>query len=581
MEGLLDAIRVPCVGCGPALVDNVRILDFPNDTRPGQTIRGMGASRDMAKGDVIVSIPYDVMVTPGTILRWVPELESCLVEAEVYTAAPTRAILRSEAVIQAFVLLAVFGRNAHVQQRWPEAVSRMCGLLPTPSSLVNIDMWLLREYRECPVDYLKDDEALRRDRAGQQRLLSREEMTGCLGSAARFLKATRRLEKRYSTYRTWCTTVFAHSTWTSVLWRRGDEEGTRTDGVSRLQPSFYEWIWVESIVNSRSFTFSSTKTPWSDYPSKYLDKEEQSPADGNEETEEDGDDEDDEEGSEADESIATVLDRPEPTDVYALVPFADMFNHSPNNGHSDFDVVETTRSFVIRAKHSISAGSEVRIRYNNMSHWRYAKYYGFVPAPSSTTAASTIADGSGTNMADEFPIQVSLPPYCTSADPNATVLAVTKWELFADPNLRKKCNVTSTGANQQLRSVLRLRHLSEAELEKYALAYQPEPLSVRNEWCVFEALREKVTSALHEVRRHTTTDAPRRSPITEATQLALDVRERDLAVLVAAHKVVTTTFRELSEVMYYGTSLDSVLQHNPVHERWLRAIRSRQPTAAR
>ena len=158
---------------------------------------------------------------------------------------------------------------------------------------------------------------------------------------------------------------------------------------------------------------------------------------------------------------------------FALIPFIDLLNHS-NNGFHNFAYEPQTREFVFRVGQSCPAGAQLFLRYNGMDHWKFAKYYGFVPAEY--------------GVFDAFPVSV-VPPSAFAE----SVADITRAQIFTDKRVCKRCYITGVGPNMKLVGALRLRYLTEEELPSLAKAFKKEYLSVRNEWHVYSAIQKSTT----------------------------------------------------------------------------------------
>ena len=613
-----------------ALPDSLAVDVFPCGT---STIRGMRATRDICRGEVLLKVPYVMFLNADNALTSLPELEESLLRADTMNRQQEEDmntpaskcwgpsfIVKSEFVMGCYLVKCYFDPSA----RAASPFRPLLDLLPKPSDLPMVDLWLVTEFDSSDVhlpEFVTSHSA-------SALSLGRDQMVALLGSQARFLKLARRVERLRQRY------LEAKRRYFDVA----------PDFFDPSVFTFAHWLWAMAIVNSRSFQYSRPK--FSDYPTRYASSTcgEDDDSEDEEEEEEEASDEDEEEGEavdddalvkaceravarakrssavstsgggqsaalhfygkskprqrrtigtpddessdDDDEAARDVADRVRysriPTeeesaadaamkDLYTLLPLADMFNHD-EGGTQDFQMDAKSKCFVIKSDREFFSGDQVVIKYNSMDHWRFAKYYGFV----SEAPPATSAEPSACNRNDAFPIAVPLPPHRTAAQPNASVLEVTKTLLFEDPLLRKHCYVTSKGPNQSLLSALRLIHLGESDFDKYTFAFQKDMISVRNEWHAFKFLLDAVNAALGEVKRHRNAlNSAGTSGLSERAQVAVAVRERDFRVLSAAQKVCQSAFKNLCELMYYGAAADSVLRSNAVHEQ-LEKLRSLQ-----
>jgi hypothetical protein len=589
--------------------------------------------------------------------------------------------------------------------------------LPDLESMSTPEIFFLREYEGCPEAYLSPPASVAiaaSSTASSSSLpakYNKQQTIALIGSAVRFQKLTRRMEKQFQKYQLLLQNYLRPPAGTTAA---ACTAATSTNPKSTLEAigaivSFERWLWAHHMINSRSFMYTKPKD--SDYPRRYSFAGTEADNDGSEEEEEedeeqdDDDDEDDEDAmlravtlakeeavrrnkekrndsdrqrdggaanvslqlgaklselnaeverqqrmggapsatdvdSGADDSDVTTSDDdddddegaqevPEP-DLYALVPFADYLNHNPQEGLGNFYVVtrrtqRTTEDgddgkqsrligdLVVIADRHVLEGEEVCIRYNAMDHWRFAKYYGFVPDPSPHARGSASRFSKHDDQlrdrvcpTDCFPIFVPGPsqssPLMLSTtaakqrveddkrriDPSHSFANQIVSQVFDSAEFRKHCFVTSLGPNAQLRSVCRLRFLSGAEVGEYYRAYETEFLSVQNEWQAYQFLVEELTLRLREVKRNmlppqtmqraadASDDDARSTTVKSESPVGLShraltivsVRDRDYAVLSLALSKCKAILCDLSGLLYCGTSTTNILRRNVIHEQF-------------
>lgn len=165
---------------------------------------------------------------------------------------------------------------------------------------------------------------------------------------------------------------------------------------------------------------------------------------------------------------------------FALAPFMEYFNHREKDTMAEpvaeywFDSVRD--GLVVRAPLRDSsdsssrtcwaaAGQEVFIRYSEMSHWRFAKYYGFVPRPVCQPHPTLDEfplrplEEQLTSMLGQVLAQTSAPQQALVRDTLRTLMASSSAELTASLS-RAACCVTSMGPNDRLCAILRLQCIS-------------------------------------------------------------------------------------------------------------------------
>lgn len=558
-----------------------------------QTIRGLGATRDINNGEVLLQVPYSSFLNADNILKvFFPQLNDMILQLEKFLdqnniknpvvandPLSSTALHSCEFVITTFLLLAKFG---NVPNKLAEYIEALPGLFDVSTP----EMLFLFEYGDCPTAYIDSCSEVISYRQTNRQYTSRE-MTVLLGSSERFEKLQRRMSKQFFKYCEVKNTYFCPF---------DDTFEIRQLGAQCV--SFPRWLWARHMINSRSFMYR--RPSWCDYPCRFemgFDAESLSSSSESNEGEAPSSlhkqllekisavNEDESHraskiacGEGDTDSASDVSSDDDEDDQYTLIPFADLFNHCPINGTGDFTFDKKTCMLTIRADKPYFRGDEVTLKYNNMDHWRFAKYYGFVPnvRPGSGESGHTCKYHGST---DAFPICVPLPPVISTGAPNSTVLEVTKTQLFEGKSLRRHCYVTSRGPNQQLLSVSRLRFLTEPDFPKYWQAYEPEPLSIRNEWQVFRFLKDELGMRKLELERNhkrwsQTPDGNAHAPSFPTQGLscrgltAIAVRERDLRVLELAYERCKSKFEDLCGLVYYGTATQDSLRTNIIHAQF-------------
>eukprot|EP00760_Papus_ankaliazontas_P031766 PhM_4_TR5444/c0_g1_i1/m.77811 len=207
-------------------------------------------------------------------------------------------------------------------------------------------------------------------------------------------------------------------------------------------------------------------------------------------------------------SRAFNLSDHEDKDTWCLLPFADLFNHCPVNGVTEFGYNADTRSFnfATRSDQSFAPASPVLLRYATADAglFHFAHHYGFVP--------ESVAGGHEPSS-DYFP--VTLPPDSdeegkAGRDPSLTRLAA--WKIIQDHNLADPYELyISYGgvASPNLLAALRTLYCQDHEFKMVHLLVVaaenggvPPVVSARNERQVVEYLLWYVRSSLE---RYTTT----------------------------------------------------------------------------
>jgi hypothetical protein len=614
------------------------LADFPVkvDVFPcgSGTVRGLRATRNIAKGDVIISVPYDCFVTAeGILASHAPQLEKDIREIErrleelgvdnpcTKSLPLSSTILHScETMIVMFLLLQRYSPKGHGVEEEPISVgsskfSPYIESLPSLLSTSTPEFLMLLECSSCPPAYIEDDLEVQQFREQQKdRLYSRDELVVLLGSKVRLAKLTRRVERLFLKFSALKSVYLSYNS------KNSGSSSLPATSLQRVGAhfTFPQWLWASHMVNSRTFMYR--RPSWSTYPKCYEDGYND---DSSNEDEEEDDDEDDamiraieitksefRKGRQASGDVsrldivqrrasAVVADEgtvrlqkiggdhedidtssgsssnddtsdddessEDESDLLTMVPFVDLFNHDSAQGTTNFSFDKKSCSLTIKADRPVFEGEQIFLRYNNMDHWRFAKYYGFVP-----DSAVGGGDESAPSATDAIPIAVPIPPTVTTASrQTASMVAVTKCQLFEGPALKKHCYVTKRGPNQQLQSVLRLAFLGAEDLENYTAAYEKPPLSIRNEWHVYEYLKNELTMRKLEVERNVKKHSKAlHQGLTCRGLTATAVRSRDLAVARDALHEAKKRFEDLCGLLYFGSTATETLRTHVIHDQF-------------
>ncbi|CUG88536.1 Hypothetical protein, putative [Bodo saltans] len=605
------------------------------------TVRGLKATKNIMKGEVIISVPYSCFVTAESILTLhAPQLEQDIrdierrledagVENPVTKPLPLAStILHScESIITLFLLLHRYAqKDQSIVPAFPlsSTFQPYIESLPSLLSTSTPEFLLLLECDSCPLAYIEGDLVVQHYREQHKdRLYSRDELVVLLGSRVRLAKLTRRVERLFLRFTAFRSIYLSHS-----------NDGTATSlQLAGSHFTFPQWLWASHMINSRTFMYR--RPSWSNYPKRYEDGYDEASSEDNEDDEDDGDDdailsaietakaqsrkdreagvivkdespssrldfvqrrasavvadeeanrhqkigrgdegeeEDNSSSDDDDTSSSDDDDAEDEPDLLTMVPFVDLFNHDNAQGTTDFSFDKKSCSLTIKADRPIFEGDQICLRYNNMDHWRFAKYYGFVPDSSVVGGGENSTSNETTSLptaTDAIPIAVPLPPTVASSSRQQSIVAVTKSQLFEGPALKKHCYVTKRGPNQQLQSVLRLAFLGAEDLERYTAAYEKPPLSIRNDWHVYEYLKNELTMRKLEVERNVKKHSKALPQgLTCRGLTATAVRSRDLAVARDALHEAKKRFEDLCGLLYFGSSTTETLRTHIIHDQF-------------
>ena len=223
-----------------------------------------------------------------------------------------------------------------------------------------------------------------------------------------------------------------------------------------------------------------------------------------------------------------------PADTWCLLPFVDMFNHSPE-GLSSFGFDAATGAFVFKAGKDYAVGEQVFLRYATIEYGvsHFARHYGFLPLDTHPKEN------------DYFP--VTLPPRKSDGTSHPSTLEEeASRRIIRDNGLddRDDLYVGHGGVvSPRLVACLRILFAQGAEFRRVhvivacAKAFTTCPvISFRNEFYVLGYLLEYVTKCLG---RYTSTMKQDREVIeggklTIRQRMAMELRLRDKQVLTSS-----------------------------------------------
>lgn len=577
-----------------------------------------------------------------------------------------------EIVLALFLCAARFYSDRNVPLSLPDGIRAFVDMLPELREMGTPEMWFLLEYRDVPSEYIASDDFAageREKRSAAGGLYDAATMQALLGTRARWTKLTRRVEKlfqRFSLLKQHCQQpsevasspvldMIASMTFVQWLWslhmvssrtfmyRRpkgssypirfvsgydngddderedeesedGDDEAAVLEAVESAKQAHKTRLKNEAAVREQRLSVDASHQLIMDRAlavagdegsrrSQRIGAAAIETLDDNNDTDSDTDDE-----SDSGSSGSRGDDANDP-ELLAMIPVADMMNHDPQFGTQDFSFDKSTGALQVRATLPLAVGDEVCLRYNAMDHWRFAKYYGFVPGTvpgiTSSSEKGALRKGPGggwiAGMADAFPVAPPPPPTVTlpmselrrevSSEPlhealrrhnAASILAITKAQLFEGKALKQHCYVTSSGPNQQLRSVLRLAFLGPAELSNYVSAYEVEPLSIRNEWHCYDFLKRELELRRVELERSSKRVHVPSAGLSVRGSTILAVRERDMEVVGAALESCRSRLDDLSNLLHFSgaTTMQQQLTRRNVVLQQFRQLKAKGHVAS-
>eukprot|EP01012_Entosiphon_sulcatum_P009843 TRINITY_DN15652_c0_g1_i3.p1 TRINITY_DN15652_c0_g1~~TRINITY_DN15652_c0_g1_i3.p1 ORF type:complete len:393 (+),score=64.63 TRINITY_DN15652_c0_g1_i3:26-1180(+) len=286
--------------------------------------RGAMATRDINPGETVVSIPYNLLITEAAALRH-PVLGPLLF--------PLRKKLLCEQVMCLHILVEKFDD----QSLWKWYFRLLPKSFTTTDYLQDAELELLGDFRKA--------------------------------------KALRRRVKI-----------------------RGFYDGLRSDVLTKHPELFpesrYTWdefLWAYNILDSRAFCITDPcraeaiqaleGTAKPDEDSEEEDEEEEGDEDEEEESEDEAPAEKTQGGSDEPGKASAIVTKETSTeddqDDWAIVPLADMFNHSVD-GETEFSFDTELRVFTCVVGRAYQCGEQICIKYNSMGNWHLLKHYGFV-----------------------------------------------------------------------------------------------------------------------------------------------------------------------------------------------------------